>query len=154
MKKNKLLIALLVLVMPLIIRSQNVSYQYDANGNRIARRIVAKKMNTPIAPTDSTTIANADTNLLNSLITQTANQTNNIINIYPNPTDDKLIISYATECQECIIKIYDANSKEVFRSQGLNREKVIDVSHFKSGNYYLSISNSTTKGEVWKIVKR
>jgi len=52
-------IIFLLMAVPLIVCSQEVSYQYDANGNRIGRRIVAKKMNNNnINPSDSTILAN------------------------------------------------------------------------------------------------
>ncbi len=76
------------MAVPLIVCSQEVSYQYDANGNRIGRRIVAKKMNNNnINPSDSTILANADENILKSKALEhapTLNE-NKILNIYPKP---------------------------------------------------------------------
>ena len=163
MKKAKIII-LLSLMMAMAAEAQtlyNISYKYDQSGNRIERRCtlqVAKmaqnELNDSITPKD-TAIMNEivagiqDSNAQNSAITEQS-----IINVYPNPTSDKVVVSYSSVCASCQLRIYNSEAKQVYESKGVDKQTEIDLSHLGTGVYYLSITTEDGKGQGWKIVKR
>ncbi|MCL2131219.1 MAG: T9SS type A sorting domain-containing protein [Lentimicrobiaceae bacterium] len=76
----------------------------------------------------------------------------NIVNIYPNPTDGKLHITYAETLHATSVQMFDVVGKQY--SVGAkhilpNEEIEIDISHLAAGMYFLRID-----GKVFKVVKQ
>ena len=125
---------------------------YDANGNR-TNRLLTKSINNPVFGTDSSVIAVADSALLNAINADKAETEQSIINVYPNPASDKVVVSYSATCAECLIRIFDIEARQVYEAKGIDKETEIDISNLKSGTYYLSITSEDGKRQGWKIVK-
>lgn len=76
-----------------------------------------------------------------------ANVVDNVISlmVYPNPTNEKTIISLVGVEGEIEISIYDIQSREIMRivekPVGIKLEVGIDVSSFKKGTYFLKLRN-------------
>ncbi len=70
----------------------------------------------------------------------------NLISIYPNPTDDVLVFSENTEVKTW--KIYDITGAKV--KEGNTKE--VNVANLAEGIYYISLNNNSKK-EVFKFVK-
>ncbi len=148
-------IIIILFLFPCLLQAQ-ISFQYDSNGNRTARILDVTKCSNPVTKTDSTVLAAADSALL-----QAINEQNNtplveeqsIINVYPNPASDKVVVSYTASCPKCVLRIFTIEARQVYEAKGINKETEIDVSNLKSGVYYLSITTEDGKRQGWKIVK-
>ena len=116
--------------------------------------MLQNEVNDSITP-KGTTIMNEilagiqDSTAQNSAITEQS-----IINVYPNPTSDKVVVSYSTACASCQLRVYNSEVKQVYESKGVDKETEIDLSQLGIGVYYLSITTAEGKKQGWKIVKR
>jgi hypothetical protein len=162
--KQIIQIALAIMfLIPSITWAQNsYSMAHDANGSR-TNRIMMRKMNNPVAGADSTILAIADSALLQAINAQKELQANpteiataqqSIINVYPNPTSDRVVVSYSATCPKCVLRIFNIEAKQVYETKGIDKITEIDVSNLKSGTYYLSITTEDGKRQGWKIVKQ
>ncbi len=153
MKKT---IIIILFLFPCLMQAQ-ISFQYDANGNRTARTIDVTKCSNPVTKTDSTVLAAADSALLQAINGQnntTLMEEQAIINVYPNPASDKVVVSYTASCPKCVLRIFNIEARQVYEAKGINKETEIDVSNLKTGVYYLSITTEDGKRQGWKIVKQ
>ena len=73
---------------------------------------------------------------------------NTNINIYPNPTNDKLYIEAETEIEDVIV--YDIYGRRQQLSAISHQPSVIDVSKLKSGIYFVKIN--TNEGNIVKRI--
>lgn len=160
MKQFKQIFLAILLIIPCMSWAQttyNYTMQYDANGSRLNRKLATSKMNTPVTPTDSTVLVAADSALYQSITeanNQPASEEQSIINVFPNPTSDKVVVSYSTACASCQLRIYNSEAKQVYESKGVDKQTEIDLSQLRIGVYYLSITTAEGKKQGWKIVKR
>ncbi|WP_179333768.1 T9SS type A sorting domain-containing protein [Winogradskyella costae] len=84
-----------------------------------------------------------------NLLSITDNSINNTLKVYPNPVDD---ILYITSQQPILSKnytIFDVNGKLILSGKLLFNNK-INISHLKSGFYFLSLNQ---QAETFKFVK-
>ena len=72
----------------------------------------------------------------------------NRINIYPNPSDNKIIIDNAKNAN---IKIYDLTGKLVFSKNNINEYQSIDLSNLNKGTYFIKVNRNNTI-ETRKII--
>lgn len=159
MKTTKQIVLAILLIIPCITWGQ-ITYRYtmdhDENGNR-KNRLQTKRIFVPIEKTDSAVIVAADSALYQS-ITEENNQINaaeqSIINVYPNPATDKVVVSYSSACASCQLRIYNSEAKQVYESIGVDKETEIDLSQLGKGVYYLSITTAEGKKQGWKIIKQ
>ena len=129
---------------------------YDTNGNRTSR-LPLRSITNPVTGTDSAVIAVADSALLNAINAdkeETLATGQSIINVYPNPASDKVVVSYSATCAECLIRIFNVEAKQVYEAKGIDKQTEIDISNLKSGMYYLTVVTNTGKHLGWKIVKQ
>jgi len=138
----------------------NISYKYDQSGNRYERRCtlqVAKmaqnELNDSITPKDTAIMNEILAGIQDSTAQNSALTEQSIINVYPNPTSDKVVVSYTASCPKCVLRIFNIEAKQVYEAKSINKETEIDVSNLKSGVYYLSITTEDGKRQGWKIVK-
>ena len=159
MKHIKLLALAILLTIPCLMQAQIIyrySMSYDANGNRI-NRLQLKSITNPVTGTDSAVIAVADSALLNAINADKEEAIatgQSIINVYPNPASDKVVVSYSATCAECLIRIFNVEAKQVYEAKGIDKQTEIDISNLKSGMYYLTVVTNTGKHLGWKIVKQ
>lgn len=75
-------------------------------------------------------------------------ETENAVNIYPNPASEFI----AMDCSgKCNLIIYNKLGAEVYRKEHCSSNQVIDVSNFRSGLYFIS-TKANDKVEVQKII--
>ncbi len=84
---------------------------------------------------------------IESSIVGVKNITTKNINIYPNPTNDFITISYdAKESTDIInVQIYDIFSNKVLESLLIDNLCKIDISHLPKGTYFIKINNYIEK---------
>ncbi len=71
----------------------------------------------------------------------TANTNNNKISIYPNPAKDKFTI---TNLNNAKINIYNITGKIILSQESLSENSNVDISHLKSGIYFVKIKNNNS----------
>jgi hypothetical protein len=69
------------------------------------------------------------------------NEVNNEINIYPNPTNDRLNISLSQQSSSTTIQLFDITGRIVKNVNTQNNINQIDVSDLCNGLYFINISN-------------
>jgi len=134
---------------PLSYAQGEITYTYDAAGNRLGRTIMmspvrqARAIDTMEEAESGTTepIAYMD------IIDKTA------ITIYPNPTQGHLTIDIDNIPEESSIRIYDMNGKILLQKSNIENSTEIDLSSQSSGSYILRIDLSG-KTSTWKIIKQ
>lgn len=124
--------------------SQNIKFNYDACGNRIARLIVIKSTEASITDSIVPIATNQDQNLENIQIT-----------IYPNPTTNKVQITCTGYENSMKINAYLFSEKgELLKSFMLaDLNQVLDLEYYSAGLYYLRF-RINDKVESWKIIKQ
>ena len=140
--KNIYLISFLVLITQIIQAQTTYEYTYDAAGNRTARYVVElRSMQSPNSNDSSALQENATLGEMQ-------------IAVMPNPTAGKLQISISNlpENAEGGIIVWDLQSKEMLRQEGIYVDNPIDLSGQPKGIYLMQIRVGKKKSE-WKIVK-
>jgi len=125
----------------------NLSYTYDAAGNRISRTIMLGFGKTQAMPDDEMP-ENADdepplVDVLNNLQ----------IKIFPNPTRGELAVEIASTGGEQVqITLFSINGEFLLTKQAATSRTTVDLSAFPTGNYILML---TVDGQnrQYKIVK-
>jgi hypothetical protein len=79
------------------------------------------------------------------------NESQNSINIYPNPADDHFTISGIQEVSE--VSIYDITGGIIWKETLSNETNIVNISSWYSGVYFVNIA-SKTGNRTQKIVKR
>jgi hypothetical protein len=77
---------------------------------------------------------------------------NDNINIYPNPTNDKIYISNSNTDQPSDIQLLDINGRQLYKTSSKDAETEISLSKYPQGTYLIRISNATNS-VVKKVVK-
>lgn len=96
-------------------------------------------------------------NVLSSTVCSALNVDDNsleIFNIYPNPTNSLINISVTNEVKNATTSIYNINGREVYaKKEDLNGTISIDVSNLSSGIYILKIHNKEVSFSQKLIVR-
>jgi hypothetical protein len=74
------------------------------------------------------------------------------IEIYPNPTNDKIALSWHEQLKINALKLYDASGKLISEVSNLGNTHVFDMSQLSAGLYYMEFVGAD-KVFVSKIVK-
>lgn len=138
---KKILFTITLLVMSLMTSAQNISYAYDASGNRIKREIILSQLNAPKKQD------------LTCHVSETlARKT---IRIYPNPTKGHLkieVIGYEGS-EKGMLSIVNISGQQVAEIHLASAMTSLDLSSQPSGIYILNISLNGEKSN-WKIIKK
>jgi len=72
---------------------------------------------------------------------------NNLLRVYPNPTNGQLTIDNGEFKENTVIEIYDVIGRILnnYQLSIVNYQLIIDVSHLAKGMYYLKVGNQVTK---------
>lgn len=73
--------------------------------------------------------------------------------VFPNPTDDFLILAVDNQTKNLHFKLTDLNGKIIFNQKILNTETVLNMQSLASGIYFLNIENEYQLLQTFKIVK-
>lgn len=116
-------------------------YEYDESGNRIKREYKIEPCSTFNNP--NLRIASSD-----------SIQTNfSSLNVYPNPVFDNLTIESMSDQNINEVFIYEANSKEIFKSKYNEKRIIVPLQFHKPGIYFVNISQDNIIS-TYKIVKK
>ena len=137
----KICIIILLALIFNIANAQTISYDYDANGNRISRQIVLEKNNKALEAED---VPFSEEQL-------GATQ----VRIYPNPTHGhlKVVLQNTDETYNNSITIYSANGKQIANIPHAETETDIDISAQPNGIYLMRLCIGT-EISTWKILKK
>lgn len=76
------------------------------------------------------------------------------IRLYPNPTEDFVILEFPKLDQDYAIELYNTNGKRIVTKQIYQIETYIDVSKLATAVYFLRVLGSNKKKiKIYKIVK-
>jgi hypothetical protein len=156
---------------------QTISFEYDANGNRISRKIVVEELQQAAAnfqDVDLKTFKNStsaktsdlkDNKLTDQLYpekdTATINEINQSvsegkirINIYPNPVKGMLKIDISNMPLKSANRmvLYDMSGSKIVERTNFEDYSEIDISLYKDGLYILIIQIDRDVSN-WKIIK-
>jgi hypothetical protein len=87
-----------------------------------------------------------------SLISGLTKVDNNAFKIYPNPTDNYVIVETDETAISGMLQITDATGREVFKSQIVNRKSQIQTSSLTGGIYFVKVSNNLGRFAVKKLI--
>lgn len=73
--------------------------------------------------------------------------------LYPNPTNDFVLLSIETVKEELSYSLYDQRGRLINNGDITESTTSIDVSELAAGDYHLTISQASTQIESIKIVK-
>jgi hypothetical protein len=144
MKKQILILVSMIFGIISFLPAQEITFAYDASGNRISREIVFQ------APIINQTI---DSTQINETPFYEYFK-DAIVTLYPNPTAGKLKVEIKAENQNEIknISVFDQVGRLVYSSPSSENIIYIDLTNESKGNYVLKITLGNIE-RVWKIVK-
>ena len=135
------------------IKSQHsVSYQHDANGNRIQRVFVGLnfRFNPNLPNQDSTKQMNDERESIMK----------HGLSVYPNPTQDavsgslnKAGVNNEEENKNTTVYLMDSGGKILAQQKYTGNENNFDLSNQPAGNYYIRVTFSKKENVYYKIVK-
>ena len=129
----------MVLAFPFLCKAQTYNYDYDANGNRVARAHVQLKKGSHIA----------DTQVVDPFTDQLAEL---VLRLYPNPTQDQLHIDANGEMLELKqVLVYDNRGNLVVEQTATALPLVIDFSQHPTGMYTV-VLQATEETKRYKIL--
>lgn len=138
--KTKLLVFILV-SLPVMLSAQTTwEYTYDNAGNRIQRQVIEMKHKPYGTWADS------------SATEQTLCEMS--ISIMPNPTAGRLVmqITNLPEGAEGYVGLWDAQARQVYYTEIIKAENVIEMGNQPGGVYVLQLKVNGKKTE-WKVVR-
>jgi hypothetical protein len=75
--------------------------------------------------------------------------------LFPNPTSDKLTVSFTGIVEECSVRIFDTLGQLVHESfQGNKQFFSVDMSQFAAGTYFVQITDKQERFGNYKVVKQ
>ena len=139
MKNVRELLFLIVAMLPLAGHAQQISYSYDASGNRVARLIVSN------SPFPSQGQQEKD---------DTSDTQHQTLSVGPNPTSGLLYVrlSVLGEDDNCRLLLSNMSGKVFVNRTVTSTESVLDLSTYQKGFYLLSVEING-KHNTYKIIK-
>ena len=138
MKKKITLLGILLSTIFCSSSGQNVSYAYDAAGNRVKREIVLQTM--------------AAEEFTNESYSEMLNDRD--IRIYPNPTEGQLTVEITGD-GACRFDIYNISGQQVLTTNSGPGRVALDISSQPKGLYILRVTTENGgDSSTWKIVKK
>lgn len=139
-----ILILLFVTVATNTATAQNVSYTYDAAGNRIKREIVMRRNGAP------TRGAKGETEEVYSEMLSKKQ-----VRIYPNPTSGLLkveVLNVGNE-ESCTLRLFNSVGTQLISTTTASTASTLDISNQPNGIYVLHIAIGKEES-TWKIIKK
>ena len=144
---------IIVVLVPLLLifsvshaQNNRIYIGYDANGNRISRTLIVAKIEENSKPVDSTKSTEA-------VKEETDSFDNTVFSVYPNPTHEKLTISFQNPTHgQNKASLFTLTGTLLFQYDLTNKTQDIDLSNLLPGVYLLKLS-TTAETQVWKIIK-
>lgn len=133
--------------------AKQMTYQYDASGNRISRTIVLSTVRsatvTPEGKMEEQVSYEMNPPIAEETITKETS-----LKIYPNPVKNELNIQLSRfeEKSKGSISLFDAAGKMLANKQIQKQTTQLDMSRYNKGYYVLRITLDA-KETTWKIIK-
>lgn len=144
--------SLLILITKFV--AAQVTYTYDANGNRTARSIIVTNSQ-PVDSTANDSLAEWELRGYLALGTEKKESVGDYdISIYPNPTRGAFAVgidNMPADLQRKML-LYDMQGREVFVKEDFDALTEIDLSTLQNGTYILKILLGKEQTS-WKVVK-
>jgi hypothetical protein len=144
-QNTKYLYAIVFSLFTLLLNAQAVKYSYDPAGNRIHRKLYV----CPTCPASG-----RESNPANQTKIDTATATKLGLNVYPNPTQEKLNLTIANLPNDKTAKIVmsDEQGKLILSQDTKDAQNPIDMTLYNPGIYFIKI---TIDNDIfhYKIVK-
>ena len=148
-------------------KTTNITYSYDAAGNRYNRSLIVKepKLDSTTNKEDSIFYASSGYNELNGeqkLMgdATTVQQQIDLIAVYdlkvfPNPTEGKLqlVIGNYSNALQGEIRLYQLTGSLLLTQKTISNRNIIDLSGMPVGSYMLELVIAGKK-VVWKVIKK
>jgi hypothetical protein len=136
---------MLFLILNQSLLAQEISYSYDANGNRLIRCVTLRKST---ISNDSLYEDEARKEIFKEEIGEMQ------IRIYPNPTKGDLIVEVygLTEEEPIEVSLYNSTGTMLKKLKFLENQFRMDFNSYPSGIYVLKL-NIEGKTSEWKIIK-
>ena len=83
----------------------------------------------------------------------TPHTSNNIVKVYPNPTNSIVTIQPAEELKNASVSVLDVSGRLLIRPEPLDQLKILDLKKLQSGIYFLIIRQNNLLIETCKLVK-
>lgn len=107
---------------------------------------------TYFAVTDNNGCWSAPSNLLGITLLDISSIDMSGLNVYPNPTSDKITLDWGAELVNYGIEVYNSIGQVVMRDEARNvSQKVVDLKSLSNGNYFILMKNSEGKVGVVKV---
>src|ERR1700756_322613 len=128
----KKIILYLTLLMSVKSYSQAIEYLYDGNGNRTERHLYV----CPSCPAGGRKAAPADTLKKQEQLVQQYG-----VNVYPNPTQDKINLSLNNlqNNVQTIVTVADEAGKILYTGQNLQPQNEINMASYNNGTYFIRL---------------
>lgn len=75
------------------------------------------------------------------------------LNIYPNPTTDKLVLNINEYSNNSRVELYDLNGKLLFNDNISSNEFFIDMNRYETSTYYLKVIDDSKELKTFKVIK-
>lgn len=146
LKKVLLILLMIVAAVPCLAQQRStISFSYDENGNRTTRGLALKRVSD-----DGMNVMVADSPLDKANVTfSTMN-----VNIYPNPTTDKVNIAMTNTSTNSPLRVIIVNANGAVLFDGImnSLNETVDVKDFSSGVYFLRLVLND-ESHTWAIIK-
>jgi YD repeat-containing protein len=129
-------------------RGAEIKFEYDAAGNRLARRIIT------LRSAVINEISGEDDETVQSPQVFTAQLAQSAIRIYPNPTKGLLKVEITGNVADnpVILQVYDMNGRRLLEESNVASSVTLDLSNQPAGIYMLLLISGIEKNE-WKVIK-
>ena len=148
-------------------KTTNITYTYDAAGNRTNRSLTVKepKLDSTTNKEDSTFYSLVENNSLNGEqklmgnVTTIQQQIDLIaaydLKVFPNPTEGKLqlVIGNYSNALQGEIRLYQLTGSLLLTQKTISNRNIIDLSGMSVGSYMLELVIAGKK-VVWKVIKK
>jgi len=145
--RNTLIVLLLLLLSLKCFGQETYTkiFSYDQNGNRIRYELLLSKADKGSNSIEDTPYMSSATDTLIDLAIQ----------IFPNPTNDKVFVSsIGNETSKTVKAVLMTSTGSVLEEKQLvNSMESLDLTAKATGLYFLEISTDKAK-HLWKIIKR
>lgn len=133
-----------LLMICVTVKGQNLSFAYDASGNRVERSIILRSTENASAQVSQPT-----TSYVEEILSERQ------IRLYPNPVEEVLtinILGFDTHTQGEFI-LYDLSGKMLAKQYIEGESSHFNMNRYPKGNYVLKIILNEQES-VWKIIKK
>ncbi len=72
--------------------------------------------------------------------------------IFPNPTDDQINVSFSKDAKRCQVQIFDQTGRLIHFEKNVETEMVISLGHLPAGMYFLKLVDQAGRQAIEKIV--